>query len=422
MRPIKDCAPFLAIFFASVSLHAADFNLAANATNQIGVDLYKRLARGDENLCVSPYSIESALAMTFAGADGETKREMARVLHFPNDGDAIHASFTALQDSLAEMATKTAKIAEQSKKKSGPSEPITLSIANHLFAQSGYEFRDPFQALVKKFYGAPFETIAFKANPEAARAHINKWVADQTRDKIRDLIPQGGIKELTRLVLANAIYFKAPWGSEFNAAMTKPKPFHIRGGAPVDVPMMEQQKPFRFAKGDGFTTVAIPYSGSELQFVILMPDEVNGLAKLESGLSAEILKRCATFETQDVDLELPKFKFAAPTIALKENLETLGMKTAFDDPPGSANFDRISPRRPDKYLAISNVFHKTFIAVDEKGTEAAAATAVVMMEVTARFEKPKEPIHVKVDRPFVYAIQHVPSGTCLFIGRVTDPR
>jgi len=159
-----------------------------------------------------------------------------------------------------------------------------------------------------------------------------------------------------------------------------------------------------------------------LQFVILLPDDVRGLRDLESQLSADLLAQCAKLQPQDVDLELPKFKFAPPTIPLKENLEELGMKTAFDDPQGSANFDRMSPRKPNQYLAISNVFHKTFIAVDEKGTEAAAATAVVMMELTARFEKPKEPIHVKVDRPFVYAIQHLPSGACLFIGRVIDPR
>jgi len=347
---------------------------------------------------------------------------MARVLHFTTDGEAIHASFASLQRSLGEMSAKTAKIAGQSKKHSGPSEPITLSIANHLFAQIGYDFRDPFRDLVKKFYGAPFETLDFKANPEAARAHINKWVADQTRDKIRDLVPQGGIKELTRLVLANALYLKAPWAWEFNDALTKPKPFHVRGGGAVDVPMMENQKMLGYAKRDGFAAVSIPYSGSELQFVVLLPDDANGLAKLESKLTADVLKQCTELKPQDVDLELPKFKIEPPTIPLAENLKTLGMKTAFDDPQGSANFDKMSPRRPDKYLAISNVFHKTFIAVDEKGTEAAAATAVVMMELTARREIPKEPIHVKVDRPFLYAIQHVPSGACLFIGRVTDPR
>jgi serpin B len=413
-----------ALFFAvALSAHAADFNLAASATNQLGVDLHRQLAHGDENLCLSPYSIQSALAMTFAGADGETKAEMARVLHYPNDGDAIHASFAALRSSLDEMTKKTAKIAEQSKKKSGPSEAITLSIANRLFAQSGYDFRDPFRDLVKKFYGAPFETLDFKTNPEAARAHINKWVADQTRDKVRDLVPQGGIKELTRLVLANAIYLKAPWSSEFNEALTKPKPFHVHGDKPIDVPTMEKVADLGYAKANGYSVIALPYSGGELQLIILLPDDkLTGTRDLEQILSAELLAECTRLKTEKVDLELPKFKFEPPTIPLKENLEALGMKTALDDPQGSANFDKMSPRRPDKYLAISNVFHKTFIAVDEKGTEAAAATAVVMIETTARFEKPKEPIHVKVDRPFLYAIQHVPSGACLFIGRVTDPR
>ena len=414
---------FFVLFFAlTLRLDAADFDVAAKATNQLGVDLYRQLGQADGNLCLSPYSIQSALAMTFAGADGDTKTEMARVLHFPNDGDAIHASCEALQSALGEMSKKTAQIADQSKKRSGPSEPITLSIANRLFAQSGYDFRDPFRELVKKFYGAPFEELDFKKDPEAARAHINKWVADQTRDKIRDLIPDGGIKELTRLVLANAIYLKAPWGSEFNDALTKPKPFHVRGGTPVDVATMEIRKPFRYAKQNGFTSVALPYSGSDLQFVILLPDEVNGLSKLEGMLDAETLAHCTTLEVQDVDLALPKFKFEPPTIPLGDTLQALGMKTAFDNPQGSANFDTMSPRKPNKYLAISNVFHKTFIAVDEKGTEAAAATAVEMMELTARRETPKETIHVKVDRPFIYAIQHVPSGACLFIGRVTDPR
>jgi len=413
------------LIFAAVAaftpLRAADFDLAAGATNHLGIDLHRQLARGEENHCLSPYSIQSALAMTFAGADGDTRTEMARVLHFPSDGDAIHLSFAALRRSLEEMSKKTATIAEQSKKGGGPSEPITLAIANRLFAQSGYDFRDPFRELVKKFYGATFETLEFKKDPDGSRQHINKWVADQTRDRIRDLIPQGGIKELIRLVLANAIYLKAPWQSEFNDAVTKPKPFHVHGAAPVNVSTMAQRKQFGYAKRDDFMVVALPYSGGELQFVILLPDQANGLAKLESKLSADLLTQCAKLEPQDVDLELPKFKIE-PTIPLGETLQALGMKTAFDVPQGSANFDKMSPRKPDKYLAISNVFHKTFIAVDEKGTEAAAATAVVMMELSARLEKPKEPIVVKVDRPFIYAIQHVPSGACLFIGRVTDPR
>jgi serpin B len=422
MRPLSNCVAITAVLIGFTSLHAADFDLAAKATNQLGVDLHRQLAKGDDNLCLSPYSIESALAMTFAGADGETRTEMARVLHFPNDGDTIHVSFSALQGSLGEMSKKTAQIAEQSKKEGGPSEPITLSIANRLFAQSDYEFRDPFRELVKKFYGAPFETLDFKKDPESARAHINKWVADQTREKIRDLIPQGGIKDVTRLVLANAIYLKAPWGSEFNGDATKPKRFHVRGSATTNVPTMAILKDLGYAKRDGFTAVAIPYSGAELQFLILLPDSVNGLAKLESKFNAELLAQCAKLKRQDVDLELPKFKFEPPTIPLADQLKTLGMKTAFDFPQGTANFDKIAARKPNDYLAISEVFHKTFIAVDEKGTEAAAATAVAMFTMAGISSPRPPPVVVKVDRPFVYAIQHVPSGACLFIGRVTDPR
>ena len=412
-----------ALFFSlALSIRAAEFDVAANATNDLGFDLYRQFASGDANICLSPYSIQSALAMTFAGAEGDTRAEMARVLHFPNDDTKIHASFAALQASLGEIPQKTAKIVEQSKHAGGPSEPITLAIANRLFAQSDYEIRDSFQQLVKKFYGAPCEPLDFKKDPESARAHVNKWVADQTRDRIRDLIPKGGIEPLTRMVLANAIYLKAPWGSEFKETLTKPKPFRVHGGKPVNVPMMEQQKAFGYAKREGFVAVTIPYSGSELQLVILLPDEVGGFANLEYRLSSQMLMDCAKLPAEEVDLELPKFKIEPPTIPLADNLKELGMQMSFDVPPNSANFDRMSPRQRDKYLAISNVFHKTFIAVDEKGTEAAAATAVVMQEASARLEKPKEPIHVKVDRPFVYAIQHVPSGACLFVGRVTDPR
>jgi len=413
---------FAALFFAfAASLNAADFDLAASATNQLGLDLHHQLARGDENLCLSPYSIQSALAMTFAGADGDTRGEMARVLHFPNDGDAIHASFASLQRSLEEMSKKTAKIAEQSKKGGGPSEPIKLAIANRLFAQLGYDFRDAFRDLVKKFYGAPFETLDFKKDAEGSRAYINKWVAEQTRDRIRDLIPANGIDATTRLVLANAIYLKAPWQSEFNDAFTKPKPFHVHGGATVDVPTMKNVKKFGYAKQNGFTAVTLPYSGNELQFLVLVPDEVKGLRELESKLTADMLTQFAKLETKrDVDLSLPKFKFEPPTIPLSGKLKALGMKSAFDVPKGSANFDKIAARKPDNYLAISEVFHKTFIAVDERGTEAAASTAVDLV-LSLRIKK-EGPIAVKVDRPFLYAIQHVPSGACLFIGRVTDPR
>ena len=407
---------------AAMAHGAPNFDLAAKATNELAVDLHRQLATGDENLCVSPYSIESALAMTFSGADGETRTEMARVLHFGNDA-GVPASFAALQHSLQEMGAKTAALVKESKKFGGPSEPITLNIANRLFAQKGYAFREAFLSLVKQNFGGAFEPIDFIANPAAATQHINKWVADQTHDRIRDLIPGGALDKTTRLVLANALYLKSPWASEFSDNATQPEPFHIRGGTPVDVPMMRKtDKQFGYAKREGFTAVSLPYVGSELQFLILLPDDVNGLHALESNLTSDMLAGCAKLQTREVDLHLPKFKLEPQTMALAEKFEALGMKTAFDKPQGSANFDKIAPRTPRDYLYISQIFHKTFIAVDEKGTEAAAATAVAMMAGTALRSPPPPPIEVKIDRPFVYAIQHVPTGVCLFLGRVTDPR
>ena len=422
MQRLRILFSILIALFTVTRLQGADFELAATATNQLAADLHRQLATGDENLCLSPYSIQSALAMTFAGADGETRTEMARVLHFPNAGDAIHSSFGSLQHSLEEMSKKTATIAEESKKNGGPSEPIRLAIANRLFAQTGYNFHDSFRAFVKEHYGAPFEPLDFRRDASGATKHINQWVAGQTHDRIRDLIPAGALNEMTRLVLANAIYLKAPWADEFSGAATKPQPFHVLGGAPVDVPMMRKEDHnLGYAKRNGFTAVTIPYSGKELQFVVLVPDEVNGLRTLESKLNADMLTQCAKLEEYDVDLSLPKFKFEPPTIALADRLQALGLKLAFDQPRGSANFDKMAPRKPNDYLYLSQVFHKTFIAVDEKGTEAAAATTAAMMATSAIVRR-SPPIEVKVDRPFVYAIQHVPSGACLFLGRVTDPR
>jgi len=399
-----------------------NLDLAANATNEFGVDLHRQLATGNENLCVSPFSIESALGMTFAGADGDTRTQMARVLHFPRDANTVAASFASLQHSLDEMSAKTAELVKKSREFGGPSEPITLNIANRLFAQKDYDFRQNFLSLVKQNYGAAFEPLDFSADPKAATQHINKWVADQTRDKIRDLIPMDALNKLTRLVLANALYLKAPWADPFSENTTQPEPFHIHGGAPVNVSTMRKTARFGYARREGFSAVSLHYAGDDLQFLVLLPDETNGLRALESKLTANVLAECRKLETQDVDLHLPKFKLEPPTIALAEKLQALGIKSAFNIPQGSANFDKMAPREPNDYLYISNVFHKTFIALDEKGTEAAAATAVVMMRATAMRRPKPPPIEVKVDRPFVYAIQHVPSGACLFLGRVTDPR
>jgi serpin B len=393
---------------------------AALAVNEVGLDLYRKLAGDEASLCLSPYSIQSALVMAFAGADGETRAEMAKVLHFSGNDDTIHDAFASLRDALELAVTRSVERAKESEKRGGPSEPIRLQIANRLFGQKGQPFRTSFLDLLKNRYGAPLEQVDFARDSSGAARQINSWVEDQTRRRIRDLIPPDALDAQTRLVLANAIYLKAPWATEFSPAMTKPEPFHVRGREKSDVPMMIRHDKLGYLKGEGFTAVTLAYSGGDLHFLILVPDEVDGLRELEARLTAARLAECANLGQRDVILHLPKFKLEPPTLPLGTELQALGMRSAFDDPPSSANFDRIAPRRAGDYLYISDVFHKTFIAVDEHGTEAAAATAVAMATRAAP-GKPLEPVEVKVDRPFVFAIQHGPSAACLFLGRVTEP-
>jgi serpin B len=309
----------------------------------------------------------------------------------------------------------------EAKKYGGPSEPLTLRIANRLFGQKTYEFRKPFLSEVKTHFGAPMQLMNFRKDPDGATGEINSWVAKQTQDKIRDLINVPLSKE-TSLVLVNALYFKAAWSDEFLQAATSPEPFHVNGVKPtVDLPTMKKTEPMRYYNGRGFQAVTLPYVGRRLHFLLIIPDSVEGIADVESKLTPELLLACASAESREVSLHLPKFKISPPTVQLGDMLRKLGMSTAFDEPRGSADFDAMAPRHPDDYLYISQVFHKTFIELDEKGTEAAAATAVAMMRATAIFEKPK-PIELKADRPFLFAIQHADSGACLFLGRVTDPR
>ena len=423
------------VAFSAVPVFAAETNLAVVATNELGLDLYRQAAKGDSNLCLSPYSIQSALAMTFAGADGETRTEMAKVLHYPAGDDAIHASLAALRKALERTVARSNELSRQSQAREfGPidwvlnmlagrrfsTDPIALELANRLFAQEGYDFRSSFSTLINDQYGAPLELLDFSKNPDLAAKRINDWVSERTKDRIRYLISPGALDTQTRLVLVNAIHLKAPWEKEFMANATKPEPFHIQGGRPVDVPMMTLQDRLGYMEGDGFTAVSVPCKGGDLQFLVLVPGQVDGLSAVESKITAGTLADCTKLGSRSVILHLPKFKLEPPTLSLIPQLETLGMKLAFDQPAGSADFDRMAPRKADQYLFISNVLHKTFVAIDEKGMEAAAATAVSWGEAGAA--RPQEPLEIRIDRPFLFAIQHVPTGTCLFLGRVTDPR
>jgi serine protease inhibitor len=394
---------------------------AVSAINAVGIDLLHQAGHADQNALLSPYSIETALAMTYAGADGKTREEMARVLHLSGDGAQVANAFSALQAQLDEVVKKSVEAAEAMKKYQQTTDPITLNIANRLFGEKDYQFRAAFLDLLKTTFNAPFEPMDFRHNSAGATKSINNWVADKTKKRIQNLVPAGALNQMTRLVLVNALYLKAPWANEFPAGATQPKPFRVRGGDAANVPTMGIQSSFGYTKTNGVTVVSVPYKGNELQFIIVLPEDTNGLVKLEAGLTPEKLASWASLSPQTVKLFLPKFKMEPPTLPLGDTLKKLGMTTAFDVPSGSANFDRMAPRRPDDYLYISDVFHKTFISVDEKGTEAAAATAVAMMKALG-MTRSTEPVEVKVDHPFVFAIQHRASGACLFLGHVVDPR
>jgi len=409
-----------ALAITGLAAQAADSKIASDAINAFGLDLYRTQAGTEGNLLLSPYSTESALAMTYAGAEGDTRTEMQRVLHFPGDDGALHGSFKALALELAEYRARSMEWAKQSKEIGGPSTPIEFNVANRLFAERGYPLRPAFLSLVKESYAAPVEEMDFMKSPEPSRVAINRWVEAETKNRIRDLVPRDLIKSTTRLVLVNALYLRVPWEKQFSESATQKERFLARGRDGVDVPTMRDTSLVGYAKRDGCQVLTRRYYGDEMQFVIVLPDSPTGLAAIERTLTAKSLQECAHLEFRKVILHLPKFRIAPPTVPLSDSLKQLGMKTAFDEPQGSANFDRMAPRKPDDYLAISEVLHKTYLALDEKGTEAAAATAVVMAPTGAPRED--QPIEIRVDRPFFFAIQHVESGACLFLGRVTDPR
>lgn len=440
------------------------FAPATLATNQLGLELYRQLAaaKPGENLLLSPYSIQSALAMTYAGADGDTRTEMASVLHFPGADATLAASFAAIRAALDDTASKAAQAAKEDLQERGGEltmlreeiqalktaghpvppyfeqelqgraqdmkdldlHPTEFHTANRLYAQIGFEFRAPFLALLRDDYQAPLEQLDFKTAAEPARIKINAWVADQTRQKIRDLIPPNGLGHDTRLVLVNAFYLKAPWAYTFSDQATESLPFRLRDKSSVIVPTMHKALGWGYAKFRGFTAITLPYADKSLQFLILLPDDPAGVDTLAAKVTPELLRACTNLKRPDwgVDLYLPKFRFEAPTIKLSGMLQALGMKTAFDQPTGSANFDRMAPRRPDDSLCLTEVFQKTCFTLDEKGTEAVSDVSLQVILGIATPGPTPPPIVVHVDHPFLFAIQHRESGACLFLGRVTDPR
>ncbi len=394
---------------------------AAHAINALGIDLLRQTATAHDNTLLSPFSIQMAMAMTTAGADGATRDEMGRVLHYPASQNSLDQSFAELQKQLTGIAQRQALQSESQKRYGITNQPLTVITANRLYVEQGYAFRSEFLSLLQDNYLAALEPVDFIGNAASATIQINTWVADQTRQRIRDLIPPGALSPATRLVLVNAIYLKAPWNEPFNANATQSQPFHGLADPAARVPTMMLHHALGCARREGYQVVVIPYAGAELQLVVWLPDAVDGLSALTAALSPEMLAAAAELPEQSVTLYLPKFKMEPPVLSLTRALKSLGMTTAFNEPKGSANFDRMAPRRPDDYLYISDIFHKTFLTLNESGTEAAAATAVSMARFLGISQHPP-PVVVRVDHPFLFAIQHRASGACLFLGQMTDPR
>lgn len=409
----------------ALDLPAMPFNFA-ESTNAIGLDLFRDVGatKAGENFILSPYSIESALALAYAGADGDTRTEMARVLRLPADDPTLQQGFVGLRRALDKMVENSQRIIAARTVLAGTRlDPIEWGAANRLFGQRDFAFRAPFLALMNEGFEAPLQLLDFRADPEVARATINGWVEEQTRQRIRNLISEP-LQRSTRLVLVNALYLKAPWDTPFEKTRTVPRPFRSPTDGPRDVPTMHRTDFLGYAAEEGLTVVTLDYLGGELQCVIILPAEGQSVDAAAARLTPAHFARWSKLREGSrryVALALPKFKFESPSVNLSNALIALGMRQAFDRPQGSANFDRISPRTPNEYLAITDVYHQTFVALDEEGTEAAAATAVVMA-TTSSASVPPPAIDVRVDRPFLFALQHGASGACLFLGRITDPR
>jgi serpin B len=365
---------------------------------QFAFDLYARLKSSDDNLFFSPYSISTCLAMTWAGARGDTETQMARTLHFDTNQAQLHSQFGALQTQLN---------AVQEKKE------VALNLANALWAQQDHPFLPAFLDIARNDYSANLRQVDFRTGAESARQDINDWVSGKTAGRIQDLIPEGTLNSMTRLVLVNAIYFKGSWANPFKTNKTAPGPFTIAPGQTTQASFMNLTASFDYAEADSLQLLELPYAGGDLSMVVLLPREADGLKTLEDGLSAEKLGLwLGQARHQKVNLFLPKFKLTGQ-FGLAQTLADMGMTDAFST---RADFSGMDGARD---LFITAVIHKAFIEVNEQGTEAAAATGIAAGAMAVM--RPVEVPVFRADHPFLFFIRDVHSGSILFLGRVTDP-
>ena len=387
-----------------------DVRRVVEGNNQFALKLYQALSAEQGNLFFSPYSISTALAMVYAGAEGQTETQMAKTLCFPTSAGALQRPLTE-QTFAAAFGQMIRDLNAR-----GGQDTYELRVANALWGQEGFAFLQSFLDLIETQYGGTFEQLDFVHAAEAARQTINTWVEEQTNGKIKDVIPSGMLNELTRLVLTNAIYFKGNWASQFKANRTEDAPFTLVDGSEVQVPMMRQTKEFGYADLDGLQLLEMPYEGKELSMVILLPKAVDGIAELEQMLTVETLGRwLSRLGSQDeVQVTMPKFTMTRQ-FHLGSVLSSMGMPLAFSPVPGVADFSGMNGKRD---LFISAVVHQAYVDVNEEGTEAAAATIGVMDQLSDGRQRPR----FCADHPFIFLIRDTASGSILFLGRVMDPR
>jgi len=374
----------------------ADERALVQDNSAFALDLYQKLLTSENNIFFSPYIISTAFAMTYAGAMGETEKQMAKAMHFSLSQDKLHPAFSNLQDKLNKVQKKGR---------------VQLHVANSLWPNNKYPFKEKFLSLVKKNYKTEITAVDYVRHAEKARKTINTWVEDKTRDKIKDIIPPGSFNQYTRLVLANAIYFKGNWKNQFDKKDTRDRLFKLSSDKTVKTPMMHQNRRFDYWADNDLQVLRIPYVDTHLSMLVLLPTRIDGLSQIENRLNGENLRKWTTrLRWQKVDIVFPKFKLEY-NFNLDRALQGMGMVDAFTD---NANFSGMDGT---DWLYISAALHKAFIDVNEEGTEAAAVNIIIGTE---KIGGPPPPLF-RADHPFVFLIQENQTGSILFIGRMTDP-
>ena len=385
----------------SPKISADTTSALVDGNTAFALGLYKLVRTTEGNLFFSPYSISDAMAMTWAGARGQTETDIATAMHFTLPQSQLHPALNKLDLDLASRG-------QGAKGKDG--EGFRLHVVNAIWGQQGFKFTPQYLDTLATNYGAGLRVLDFIKQTEPSRITINDWVAQQTENRIKDLIPAGAINNLTRLVLTNAIYFNAAWAQPFQKGATTQGTFHRLDGSDVSVSMMRQTQSFRYSEGANYQATELPYDGRELSMIVILP-RAGAFADFEQSFDSRILKTIVDgLTSREVALTMPKFGFET-SMSLKQNLTALGMGNAFTD---SADFSGMDGARD---LRIQDVIHKAYVAVDEDGTEAAAASAVIVGTTAL----PSDTAEMKVDRPFLFLIRDNPTGTVLFLGRVSDP-